>query len=61
MANISLIKCLQCGKTKTRDDFIKDSPKKTLLRSCRACRIKARFIALGVYTYANLSSPLNIN
>jgi hypothetical protein len=61
MANISLIKYSQCGKIKIRDNFIKDGPKKTLLRSCRACRIKACFIAFSVYIYANLSSPLNIN
>ena len=32
-----MLHCSSCGRTKPHDDFIKDGPKRTLLKTCRTC------------------------
>jgi hypothetical protein len=38
MPDLSVLCCSSCGCRKPREDFIKNGPKRTLLKTCQACR-----------------------
>jgi len=37
MPDIPILCCSRCGCTRLREDFIKDGPKRTLLKTCWSC------------------------
>ena len=38
MPDLPVLCCTSCGCRKSREDFIKNGPKRTLLKTCQACR-----------------------
>ena len=38
MPDIPMLHCSSCGRTKPHDDFIKNGPKRTLLKTCQTCQ-----------------------
>ena len=50
MTDTPQISCTTCGHKKAWASFVKDGPKKTLLKTCCDCRTKVRFTLLKAFT-----------
>ena len=60
MDKLPEIKCPTCTRIKPHADFIKDGPKKTLLKTCRGCRAQVHFTLLNSSTIAYYYRLLNV-